>query len=198
MSGERWRLFVAADIPGEIRELLAATMKRLQGESINARWVKPENLHLTLKFIGEYEEEGIERLAHEIGKAAERSRPFRAALGGCGAFPSRRKARVIWVGMSGGVEEAAAVARKLDARLEKVGVKREERQFRGHLTLARLRQPQDCTDVLAGMFGMLVGLQEMSFQVAEIALYRSILKQQGPTYVGLERVALGGAISEES
>jgi len=197
MSGERLRLFVAADIPLEIRELLDSTMKRLRGEGIDARWVKPENLHLTLKFIGEYGEEGLERLSREIHKAAERSGPFEAVLGGCGAFPSRRKARVIWVGMSDGVDDAAAIARKLDSRLEKAGVKREQRQFRGHLTLARLRRPQDCTEVLESMSGMLEGLQDLPFRVEEIRLFRSILKPQGPMYVELEKVTLGGESGEK-
>ncbi|MBN2027831.1 MAG: RNA 2',3'-cyclic phosphodiesterase [Actinobacteria bacterium] len=192
MSDNRLRLFVAADITRDIRELLASTMERMRGEGIDARWVKPENLHLTLKFIGEYGEEGLDTLLREIHKAAGKSKPFDAVLGGCGAFPSRSKARVIWVGMSNGVDEAAAIARKLDARLEKVGIKRERRQFRGHLTLARLRRPQDCTEFLEDMSGMLKGLQDLPFHVEEIMLFRSILKPQGPTYVELETVALGG------
>jgi len=196
MSGERLRLFVAADIPWEIRDLVASTTERIKGKGIDARWVRPENLHLTLKFIGEYGEEGLERLSQEIRKAAERSSPFKVVMGGCGAFPSQRKARVLWVGMSDGVDDASAVARKLDARLEKAGVKREQRQFRGHLTVARLRRPQDCTEVVEDMSRMLEGLQELPFRVEEIRLIRSILKTQGPTYIELEKVALGGEPGE--
>ena len=197
MSDKKLRLFVAADIPGEARELIYATVQGLRTEVVDARWVKPTNLHLTLKFIGEYGEEGLHRLSNELRAAAERCRAFKAALGGCGAFPSQRKARVIWVGMYTGVEEAGAIAKKLDARLRKIGVKREERLFRGHLTLARLKRPCDCTDVLEDMADRLKGLQDLSFEVEEIVLYRSILSPQGPMYNALERIRLGGVPREE-
>ncbi|RJP30505.1 MAG: RNA 2',3'-cyclic phosphodiesterase [Actinobacteria bacterium] len=197
MCAEKIRLFVAADITDEIRELISDAMRGLQGEGMNARWVKPENLHLTLKFIGEYGEDGLDRLSNELRVAAERSKPFTAVLTGCGAFPSPRKARILWVGMHGGVEEASKVARKLDARLEKVGVKREQRPFRGHITLARLRQAWDCTAVLESMNRGMEGLHNMPFRVEEIVLYRSMLEPQGPIYTALERMTLGGARGEE-
>ncbi len=191
MSGDRLRLFLAVDIPEETRRLLAAALERYGGEIPEARWVKAENLHITLKFIGGYEEEKLERLSNEIRKTAALSAPFRAALGGCGGFPSPRKARVLWVGMRGGQEEAAGLAGKLDARLEKVGVKREDRPFKGHLTVARLRRPADCSSLLGMMEGELEPLAEMPFEVREITFYRSILGPGGPTYVPLEKIALG-------
>jgi 2'-5' RNA ligase len=195
MSGSKLRLFVAANIPGEARGLLGEAIRELQGKMQDARWVRPENLHLTLKFIGYYEEEGLERLSSELRAATERCRPFQAALGGCGSFPSQRKARVVWVGMATGAPEAEAVARKLDARLEKVGVQREKRGFRGHLTLARIKQPHDCTATLEDMVLRLEGLKEMPFEVDEVVLYRSILRPQGPEYTALQRFSLGGMSS---
>ena len=189
-SAEKLRLFVAMDIPPEARELLSETIEAFRGEIEGARWVKAENLHLTLKFIGEYEKEGLERLSHEIRVTAERCHGFEAALGGCGAFPSQRKARVLWVGMHAGAEDAGAVARKLDSRLEKVGIKRENRPFRGHLTLARMKRPLDCSSYLESMREKLEGLQDIIFEVGEIVIYRSVLSPQGPTYKALERVGL--------
>ena len=191
MCAERLRLFLAVDIPEEARALLSETVDGLRGELPEARWVKAENLHLTLKFIGDYGEEGLTRLSNEIRATAERCRGFGAVLGGCGAFPSRKKARVLWVGMSGGAEEAGKVARKLDARLEKAGVKRENRPFRGHLTVARLKRPRDLSSYVEEMSGKLEGLRDMPFEVEEIILYRSILSPQGPTYIPLQRIGLG-------
>ncbi len=192
MSGEKMRLFVAADIPGDVRELLASAVQGIRGEELGARWVRLENLHLTLKFIGDYEKDEMDRLSNEVRATAQRCEPFEALLGGSGAFPSPRRARIIWVAVSSGVREAEAVARKLNARLEKVGVKKEERAFRGHLTLARLRQVRDCTAMLAGVEGRLEGLRDMPFRVDEVVLYRSILKPEGPVYSVVERMALGG------
>jgi 2'-5' RNA ligase len=192
MSAERLRLFVAMDISGDARELLSETIESFRHRIEGARWVKAQNLHMTLKFIGDYGEEGMERLSNEIRATAERCRAFRAALGGCGAFPSPGKARVLWVGMHEGGEEAGAVARKLDSRLEKVGIKRENRPFRGHLTLARMKRPGDCAAYLEDMGDRLEGLRDMVFDVGEIVLYRSVLSPQGPTYTALERAGLKG------
>jgi len=192
VSGNKIRLFVAVDIPGEVRELLSRVLQELRGEMEGARWVKPENLHLTLKFIGDYEEEGLEKLTGEVRAAAERIPAFIAALDGCGAFPSGKRARVIWVGMAEGSEKAGRMARKLDARLERAGVKREDRPFKSHLTLARLKQPGDCSGYLKILNHKLEGLPGLPFEVGEVVLYRSILSPHGPTYVPLERISLGG------
>ena len=193
MGGERLRLFVAMDITEEARRTIAACVERHGSGLAEARWVRPENLHITLKFIGEYEEEKLGRLSNEIRETAALCRAFRAALGGCGGFPSRKKARVIWVGMEAGQAEAAAIAAKLDSRLERVGVKREDRPFKGHLTLARLRKPVDCSPLLDKMEVELQHLAEMPFEVRKMTLYRSILGPGGPRYLPLERVDLGAA-----
>lgn len=192
MSDRKLRLFIASDIPPEAKCLISSTVEMLRGRLLEARWVKPENLHLTLKFIGDYTEEGLQRLSNEMRESGERCEPFNAALGGCGAFPSRGRGRVIWLGMHAGTEEAGAVARKLDARLEKTGVKREGRPFKGHITLARLKQAGDCTAILNDLETCLQGLREIAFEVDEMVLYRSILGPRGPAYIALERIMLGG------
>lgn len=186
------RLFVALDLPEGVRERIAAAVKKKAGLLPQARWVKEENLHLTLKFIGEYPEEKVERLEGILEKKALEHRPFTASLRGCGGFPSPGRARVIWVGMGKGEEEAASLASGLDSGLTRVGVKREARPFRGHLTLARLKNPMDCCSWLASLEEELSGLEEMDFQVREITLYRSVLSPQGPTYFPVRRFELGG------
>jgi RNA 2',3'-cyclic 3'-phosphodiesterase len=186
------RLFVAIDIPNDIRDLISKATAELEATIIGARWVKPENLHLTLKFIGYYDPEKMERLTGEVHQAAERGPGFRVRFGEPGAFPSNKRARVIWIAMAEGSREAGNVASKLDARLEKVGVKREGRPFAGHLTLARLKQPFDSIDYLENLGNRLDGLQDMAFDVSEIILYESILSPKGPTYKPLERMRLGG------
>lgn len=191
------RLFVALDIPREARDLISSGVASVHLRIGGARWVDPGNLHLTLKFIGAYTEEGLPRLEKGIRAAGERCAPFRAALGGCGAFPSRRRSRVIWVGMCEGAEEAGAVARKLDARLEDAGVRREDRPFRGHITLARLKQPADCSSALEELELCLGELSGIAFDVDEMVLYRSILGPKGPTYVELQRTPLGGKPREK-
>ena len=188
----KMRLFIAMDVPEEIKGAISVAMEDLRRSVEGVRWVKPENIHLTMKFIGDYEEEKLERLEEEVVKAALRSPRFTALLGGCGAFPSPAKARVIWVDMRKGGEEAAVAARKVDSRLGKIGIKRDSRPFRGHLTLGRLKKPRDCSDMIERMEKDLQGLFDMPFDVREMVLYRSILRPEGPTYIPLRRVELVG------
>ena len=192
MCADRLRLFVAADVPDEIREIIQRAVEPLKARVPGGRWVRPENLHLTLKFIGEYGEEGLERLSDAIEAAASRSAPFKVCLGSCGAFPAPGKARVLWVGMTRGGEEAARLAGKLDARLERVGVKREGRGFRGHLTVARLKSPHDCMVFLEDLAANMEGASRFPFEIDRLTLYRSILGPSGPAYTALREFALGG------
>ncbi len=192
MSGSAARLFVAVDIPEAARESVAAAAAELRGEAPHARWVRPENLHLTLKFIGAYPEERLEGLARELRECGASCSPFLAVLGECGAFPSPRRARVLWLGLWQGGEGAAAVAGKVEARLERLGVQRETRRYKGHITLARMRRPGDCEDMVQRLSSRLEALRSAPFAVDEMVLYRSILRAQGPQYVALERVPLGG------
>ncbi|MDI6872923.1 RNA 2',3'-cyclic phosphodiesterase [Candidatus Solincola sp.] len=190
-EGERIRLFVALDLPEEVRERIVTAARKHAGLLPQARWVRKENLHLTLKFIGEYPGRKVEKLVTIVEGETAKKEPFTASLRGCGGFPSPGRARVIWVGMEKGEKEAAALAAELDAGLAKAGVKRETRPFRGHLTLARLRNPADCSSWLASLEEDLAGLEEMDFRVEDITLYRSILSAEGPTYVPLRRFELG-------
>jgi 2'-5' RNA ligase len=192
MSGNNLRLFVAADIPRDIRELYAQSLDDLRREFQGVRWVHPRNLHLTLKFIGQYEEVKLPKLIAEANKCTQSTPIFDVVMGGCGAFPSPGRARVVWAGMAEGKDEASRLASKLDSRLEKAGVKRERRPFRGHLTLARLRPPADCSRCLDILGHMLKGLPEMPFTVSEIVIYESVLSPQGPTYTTRERLNLEG------
>lgn len=186
------RLFVALDVPEQIKNTVSEGLKAAKERMEGIRWVKPENIHLTLKFIGGYEEEKLDKLVGEIHKIAQGTPGFRARLGGCGAFPSPARARVIWVDMREGGEEAAVIARSINSRLGKLGVGKEKRPFRGHLTLGRLKRPKDCSGILEIMEEELEGLADMPFDVREVVLYRSVLSPQGPTYIPLRSIELGG------
>ncbi len=129
-EGEKYRLFVAIDLPEEVRERIAAVMSEHAASQPQARWVRKENLHLTLKFIGEYPVKMMDRLIEKLEKVTRRLSPFTASLGGCGGFPSAGRSRVVWVGMEKGEEEAGSLAAGLDAALSEVGVEREGRPFR--------------------------------------------------------------------
>jgi 2'-5' RNA ligase len=186
------RAFLAVELPGDVRSAVvrvADTLRRVVPG--RARWVPSENVHLTLKFLGNVPEEGLMRLLRALVPRVAKTQPFEVALGGVGAFPNARAARVLWVGIADGASELARLARHLDAATARAGVPRERRPYHGHLTLARLREPArvpvervDPPDPLR-------------FTVEEVVLFRSDNEDGGPRYTLLARLPLGEARDPE-
>ena len=128
------RLFVALDMDDEIRGRIARFVEGVRNFAPDARWVKPESLHVTLKFIGEQPDDVVEEIKRVlegvVASAAE------IQFGGYGFFPTAKSARVFWIGMEAG-PELAALAAEVDGKLSGLGIPKEERAFSPHLTLAR-------------------------------------------------------------
>ncbi|HSB69973.1 MAG TPA: RNA 2',3'-cyclic phosphodiesterase [Candidatus Methylomirabilis sp.] len=185
------RLFVAMNLSTEIRERLAAAQDRLRRAQADVSWVRPENLHVTLKFLGETEEKrlGPIRLAlAEVGRAAA---PFTMAVAGSGSFGGRVP-RVVWAGVRDGAQPLIDLARNVEGVLARVGFPKEKREFTAHLTLGRVRSPRNADGLLAALqevrgepFGILAA--------REFELMQSELRPSGSIYTVLERFPLGTA-----
>ena len=137
------RLFVAFDLPDEVRRSLAGVIERLKPKLRSAKWVRPESMHLTLKFIGHVIADGDAQKLSDLraALAAVRcDRPVEMRYRGIGFFPHSRRPRVIWCGVEG-TKNLAQMAADIGAALEPLGVAREERAFVPHLTLARIESP---------------------------------------------------------
>jgi len=144
------RLFLAVFPPAEVQRAVSGLIEALRRPGDGLSWVKPENLHYTLRFLGEVGEDGARRAAEAANEAAAKSREFTAALGGLGTFPNPRRARVIWIGMSEGGEALVTLAHDLDRALAKRGFGAPDKPFSAHLTLGRVREPgRDWTETLA-------------------------------------------------
>lgn len=128
------RLFVALDIDDEIRERIARFVEGVQGFAPDARWVKPESLHVTLKFIGEQPDAAVARIKELL--ATIDAHGTQIHFHGYGFFPTAKSARVFWVGMEAG-HELASLAAAIDEKTAALGIPKEERAFSPHLTLAR-------------------------------------------------------------
>ncbi len=184
------RLFVAIDIPAEIRSALGEAAAQLKPVAPGARWVRPESLHLTLKFIGEQPGENVEAIRGAL--AAVRHASFRLGLSGLYFFPdARRFPRVlaVFIHAQHSHAELENLVKKIDFQLEPLRIPREERAYRGHLTLARLdpRGKHDALDAaLAGMMRREWG----EFFAREFCLYRSELKRGGAMYTRLASFGL--------
>ena len=178
------RLFVAVEIPDTQRRAVAAAVDPLRAAMPTARWVAEGAWHVTLCFLGATAPEQVEAVAGVARAAAAAGNPVRLHLAGLGAFPSERRARVLWAGLVG-AEPLGAVAAALAGGYAALGFPREERPWRPHLTLARLQEPAP-VDLGAG-----VGLRTDEFVVSEIVLFRSHLRPSGAVYEALGRFPLG-------
>ena len=132
------RAFVAVFPPPEVREALAGAARELP-VSGEVRWIRPENVHLTLKFLGDVPEDDLHRIAGVLDPLRLRHEPFEARLSGFGGFPSAERARIVWAGIGEGSGALRALARDVDASLEALGFEREDRAYVPHLTLGRAR-----------------------------------------------------------
>lgn len=175
------RLFLAVFPPAEVQRAAYGFIEALRRPGDGVSWVKAENLHYTMRFLGEVGEDGARRAAEAATEAASRSKVFAAALGGLGAFPNARRARVIWIGMSEGAEALVALARDLDRALAKRGFGAADKPFSSHLTLGRVRTPgPDWTPVLAGA-GTAAG-PPPRFTVDRLCVVESQLNPRGSIY----------------
>jgi 2'-5' RNA ligase len=187
MSGAILRVFCAVELPGEIRAAVAAHASRLRQDFPDARanWARPEGLHITLKFVGEVEAPRVEVLARAAEAAVKGFPPFRLSVEESGTFPTRRGARVLWLG----VKDASGQLSQLQSRLEQecdfAGFPREPRAFKPHLTLARLRTPEDALALSEAHRRATFGPYD--FQVSELLVIRSELGPGGSRYTPLSR-----------
>ena len=182
IQGKRMRLFVALDIPEDVRQAIAALTAKLRSVCGSARWVRIEGAHVTLKFIGEVPAEKSEAI-----KAALANVPFPSALKilfrGVGFFPDERRPSVLWAGIEAG-PELRRIAAAVEASLEPLGIAREQREFSPHLTLARFKSPGN----LAGLRAAIAAAGPLDFGRAianEFHLYQSVLKRGGAEYTRL-------------
>jgi len=189
MAG-RLRLFLGLPLPPSYQEGLARLAGGFSGPSrlpgaARLAWTRPGNWHLTLKFLGGVAPDRARAVieASAAALAALPFRPFRLGAGGAGAFPSLARPRVLWAGVVLGAAECAALAARLDAALEPLGVARETRPFRPHLTLARVRD--DGGDAVAEVLEQARTTAWPVVTVRDVALWRSETGADGPVYTPL-------------
>ncbi len=173
------RIFVAVFPPPEVREALFHAARDLPA-SKDFRLIGPEKLHLTLKFLGDVAEDDLSRVTRALGPLRERHEPFEVSTSGFGAFPSERRARILWAGLGEGSGTLRAVAQSIEDLLEPAGFEREQRPYVPHLTLGRARGRQ------AKLDGASVSPPALRFTVSGVDLVESVPGEGGVTYSVLE------------
>jgi len=184
------RAFIAIDLPQEIKSQLAKIQKHLASSNADAKWVEPENIHLTLKFLGEITPEQQNQITAILKEIGATYSTFPAQITSLGAFPKIDHPRIIWVGIEQGDQEIKTIVQKLEEELEKIGIPQESREFASHITLARVRSGKNRMELVNGLNNLLGKLQVAEFKVGKITLFKSTLSHQGPLYQPLGEIIL--------
>ena len=178
------RLFVGVDLPGEIKQTLLEFQSELRQLGVNGSWKSVDNLHITLEFLGELENDKISALTETITKVANNVKPFGLTTGGLGAFPSLKRSHTLWTSVSGDLLNLNQLKDTLHYELKDRAFKLEERQFKPHITLAS-RPKTDNIDL------SIVQVKKLGeFMVEELVLFESRVIDGKRVYIDLFRAAL--------
>lgn len=187
------RSFFAIDLPEKIKQRLDKVSRQLQEglDDVPIRWVPAENVHLTLKFLGDVSESNLEVIKDVLRTVVTNHEKFEISVGGLGAFPKARTPRVIWIGIEA-PPELASIQRNLESETARLGYARERRSFSPHLTLARVSRnasSRDVYQVAEVLNSFRVGFLGVA-RVEAVHLYRSDLHSGGAVYTNLYSVQL--------
>lgn len=176
---EKKRLFIAIQLPPNVRTSLGAVSDNLAAQmpERSVRWVKPDLLHLTLRFLGDTAVDRMPALGATLDEVAAAHAAFALSLGELGCFPNRSRPRVIWVGLHGDLQPMQALKRALDETLAPLGWEKEDRPFRAHLTLGRVKDSRLLKSVRWG-----TDVQPLPVPITAVHLVESQLTREGPVY----------------
>jgi 2'-5' RNA ligase len=179
------RCFIAVDVEEPtLLDKIAGVQARLEQTGSDIKCVERENVHLTLKFLGDVRPGLIDEVVEAVSSL--RVEPFRMSIKGVGVFPNLRRPRVVWVGVTGGTQELKAAFDSLEPRIVGLGFKPESRRFSPHITIARVRSGRNRDRLVEAV----TGLRDADFGGAEIAhvkLKKSVLTPRGPIYSDLAK-----------
>lgn len=186
---EKIRIFIAIKLTPEILSNISKLQEELKKTSAQVKWVKPENIHLTLKFLGHITLEKLEKVKTFTREALRPFAPFEISVSGLGAFPRIKYPRVIWVGIDEGKEELKRIAFSIEENLAKISFTKEKRPFSPHLTLGRMKSlkgRERLIEALAKLMTSNLG----NMKVTKLSIMKSELRPPGPVYTTLEEIVL--------
>ena len=183
------RTFVGVDLPPAVKTQIRQIMGQLKPLGRMIRWVRPEGMHLTLKFLGEIAEERLAMVYQAVEKGVVGISPFSFALAGLGGFPNLHRPRVIWLGVSQGGESLKKLQDQVENQLAGCGFPKEKRSFSPHLTIGRVKSLQGIQPLLDRI--STISYQSEEITVSAVKVMRSQLKPTGAEYSALKVVGLG-------
>lgn len=191
------RAFISVELDAGLQRVVGDLQERMRNSGARLRWVKPHNVHFTLRFLGEIPAAQLARAVVAVRETARAASPFTVTIAGLGAFPNFDRPQVIWLGSSEGAEGLQRLAGDLEAALARQGFDPESRPFRPHLTLGRARDDRQWGDLVRALQRFRdqeIGRQE----VRTLTVMESQLSAEGPVYTAREQVPLNQELNTPS
>jgi len=190
---EQIRSFIAIELPEDLKLSLTRLQERLKSESrAPVKWVNPNNMHLTLKFLGNIDAGVTGKITSALEEAVRGTRPFHLEIKGLGVFPNPRRVNIVWVGITGEVNQLDQLQKRVESSLTPLGFVPESRPFTPHLTLARLRDQATSDERLN--LGQLIANTEFdancNLYINSVHLVRSQLTREGPFYSHISSIEI--------
>ena len=190
-ESKKIRSFIALEISDEAREELARIEDKLKEAGADVKWIRPESIHLTLKFLGYITEEKVASITKRLGRIASGASPFDAVLSEIGVFPKWRYARVLWIGIEEGKEKVKALAGMVEEAMEEEGFEKEKRSFKSHITIGRIRTSKKL-EKLEKEAGKIKVNPAVS-HITKVVLFKSDLTPRGAIYTPLATADFGSS-----
>ena len=185
------RTFLAIDLPSTLQSTIGQNVRTVQRALPGLSWSKPENLHVNLKFFGDTTESQVDRIRQAVEPAISHVSSFDLELKGFGMFPDNRAPRVLWIGLGGALDSLSSLAECVGRAVVPLGFPQEDRPFRPHLTVARVKKNQREVGRVLDTLGVLTDSFSCGqFSVERVTLFQSDLRPIGPIYTKLWDVAL--------
>ncbi len=189
----RVRTFVAVELAQDVRGRTSRLIKKWSASGADVRWVKPENMHLTLNFLGDVDEREVHQVCDAVARAAASHEVFQCSFFGVGAFPNAAKPRTVWIGIDENREALCSLQAATEEALHKIGFPKERRRFNPHLTIGRAKHAGSDWGQLSEMIDQAGQFDGGTMKVAEVVVFSSQLESYGAVHHPLSRAPLSGS-----
>jgi 2'-5' RNA ligase len=182
-----WRVFCAAELPEHVRARMHRHIQRLREDvpDVAASWSRVENVHLTLKFFGNVEVNRVQAISEAAARTVKEFSAFQIEIGKTGVFPRPSRAQVLWIGVSDPSGKLSALQQRFEEECAAEGFAREDRPYRPHLTIARIRKPEGARRLADAHLSM--QFESIPVTLTEVIVFRSELSSKGSKYTPISR-----------
>lgn len=186
------RAFIAIDLPKEIKDYLSLLEAKLKQSGADVKWVMPVNIHLTLKFLGEIDEQKTNQIIQILEEISFRTPQFHLKISDIGAFPNTKSPRIIWIGLAAGNNETKEIAADLEKRIERIGIPKEDKPFTSHITIGRIKSNLNREKLIQSLTTLITESDKSNYQflVTKLTLFKSTLTPKGPIYEAVKETSL--------